>query len=52
MWCMISGFCYKVAENCALQAYYAASSGNVLFVLWDNLLVLSSVFKNPVLLDS
>jgi hypothetical protein len=42
---MISGFCHKEDENCALLGYYAASSGNFLQTLWDNLLVPSSRFK-------
>jgi hypothetical protein len=36
---MISGFCHKVAENCALLGYYAASSGNFLMMFRDNLSV-------------
>jgi len=27
---VISGFCYKVEETCALLSYYAVSSGNFL----------------------
>ena len=34
-----SGFCHKVDENRTLLGYYAASSGNLLPVIWDNLLV-------------
>jgi len=28
MACVISGFCREETENCALQGYYAVSSGN------------------------
>ena len=35
-------------ENCALLAYYAASSGNFLPTFWDNLPVPSSMSKVPV----
>jgi len=40
-----SGFRHEGAENCALLGYYAASSGNLLPSLWDNLSVPSSGFK-------
>jgi len=43
---MISGFQHEVAENWALQGHYAASSGNLLVMFRDNLLVQSSGFKN------
>jgi len=43
---MISGFCRKVDENCALLGYYAASSSNSL-PFWDNLSSPSSRDKNP-----
>jgi hypothetical protein len=42
---MISGFCHKIAENCALLGYYIASSGNFLLMFQDNLSVASSGFK-------
>jgi hypothetical protein len=35
------------AENCALLAYYTASSGNFLLTFRDNLSVPSSLFRNP-----
>ena len=44
---MISGFCHKVTENCALLDYYEASSGNFLPLLRDKLSDPSSRFKNP-----
>ena len=44
--CMISGFQHEVAENWALLGHYAASSGNLLLIFWDNLSVQSSGFKN------
>jgi len=44
---MISSFCYKVAENCALLGYYTASSGNFLPTFHNNPSVPSSGFKNP-----
>ena len=34
-------------ENFALLGYYAVSSGNLLPVFWDNVLVPSSEVKNP-----
>ena len=39
---MISGFSRKEDKNCTLQGCYAASSGNSLRTLWDNLSVPSS----------
>jgi len=36
-----------ILENCVILGYYAASSGNFLLTLWDNLSVPSSGFKNP-----
>jgi len=44
--CLVSGFCCEADENCALLGYYAASSGNFLPTLHDNLLVPSSGVKN------
>ena len=41
---IILGFCSKVAENCALMDYYAASSGNFLPTFRDNVWVPSSEF--------
>jgi hypothetical protein len=35
-----SGFHHKVAENCPLMDYYAASIGNSLPMFWDNILAL------------
>jgi hypothetical protein len=35
-------------ENCVLQGYYAASSGNFLLKFWDILLVSSSRVSTPV----
>jgi hypothetical protein len=35
--CVISGFHHEVAENCALQSYYAASGGDSLPTFRDNL---------------
>jgi hypothetical protein len=43
---MISGFCHKVDENCALLGYYAASSGKSL-PFRDDLSIPSSRDKNP-----
>ena len=45
--CVISGCRRKVAENCALLAYDAASSSNFLPTFRYNLLVPFSEFKNP-----
>jgi len=45
----ISDFHSKMAENCALLGYNAASSGNFLPTFRDNLLFPSSGFKNPTL---
>jgi hypothetical protein len=36
---VISSFCHKVDENCALLGYYAVSSGNFLPTFQDNLSV-------------
>jgi hypothetical protein len=47
---VISGFRREVAENCALQGYYAASSDNFLLTFRDNLSVPSSGFKNLLIL--
>jgi hypothetical protein len=44
---MISGFCREVYQNCGLLGYYAASSGNFLSTVRENLSVPSSRFKNP-----
>jgi len=41
---MISGFRREVAENCALQGYYAASNANFLLTFLANLSVPSSGF--------
>jgi hypothetical protein len=43
---MISGFCHKVHENCALLGCYATSGGNFFSTFRDNLLVPSNWFKN------
>ena len=45
---MILGFRRKVAENCALLGYYAASSENFLPTFRDNLSVPNSGFKNQI----
>jgi len=37
----------KNRKNCALLGYYAASSGNFLPMLWENLSVPSSRINNP-----
>ena len=42
---VISGFRREVNENCPLQGYYAASSGNSLSTFRENLLVPSSRAK-------
>jgi len=34
-------------ENCALLGCYAAIGGKFLLILWDNLSVPSSDFRNP-----
>jgi hypothetical protein len=39
---VISGFRREVDENCVLQGYYAAYSGNFLLTFQDNLSVPSS----------
>jgi len=44
---MISGFFYKVDENCSLLGCYGASSGNSIPTFRDNLFVPSSRVKNP-----
>ena len=44
---MISDFHHKVAENCALLGYYAASSGNFWPTFQDKLLVPSSGLNSP-----
>jgi hypothetical protein len=43
---VISGFRHEVDDHCALLGYYAASSGNVLQTLPDNLSVPSTGVKN------
>jgi len=43
---VILGFRREVVENCALLVYYAASSGNSIPTLLDNLSVPSSRVKN------
>ena len=40
--CVISGFCCKLGEHCALLVYYVASSGNYLPTFRDKLSVPSS----------
>jgi hypothetical protein len=45
MACVISSLHHEVAKNYALLGYYAASSGNLLPMLQDNLLVPSSGVK-------
>ena len=45
--CIISGFCRKVDENCALLSYYTVSHGNFLPAFQDNLSVPSSRVKKP-----
>jgi hypothetical protein len=37
--CVIAGFGREIDENCALLGYYAASSGNLLTTLQNNLSV-------------
>jgi hypothetical protein len=37
--CVIAGFLRETDENCGLLGYYAASSGNFLMTLQDNLSV-------------
>jgi len=44
---VISGLLREADENCALVGYYAASDGNSLPTLRDNLSVPSSRVKNP-----
>ena len=44
---VISAFCCKVAENCTILGYYAASRGKFLLMFWDNISVPSSGLKNP-----
>jgi hypothetical protein len=44
---MISVSHHKVAENCTLLGYYAASNGNFLPTFCDNLSVPASGLKNP-----
>jgi len=45
--CVISGFCHEVDENCFLLGHYAASSCNSLLSLWDNPTVPSWRVRNP-----
>ena len=49
---MISDFRREVDENCTLQSYYAASSGNFLPTFRDNLSVPYSWVKNPKLVQT
>jgi len=44
--CVICGSLHEVAENCALLGHYAASSGNFLQTIRDDLSVPSSGVKN------
>ena len=44
--CVISGFRFEVAENCALLGCYAEISGKFLQTFWDNLSVPSPGLKN------
>ena len=44
---LISGLRSEVAGNCGLLGSYAASSGNFLLILWDNLSVSSPAVGNP-----
>ena len=44
--CVISGFCHEVYENCALLGYYVASRGNFLPTFRDKLSFPSPGFKN------
>jgi hypothetical protein len=46
--CVIAGFCCEVDVNCAVLGYCAASSGNFLRTLQDNLPVPSSGVKRKV----
>jgi hypothetical protein len=50
--CVTSVFRHEVAENRALLGHYAASGGNSLPTIRDNLSVPSSGFKNPKNPDS
>jgi hypothetical protein len=45
---VISGFLRELDENCALQGYNAASSGNFLTTFWNILMVqkINSIFCN------
>jgi len=43
---VISGFCGKVDENCAVVGYCAASSGDFLLKFWEKLLVPAARVKN------
>jgi len=45
---VISSFRHKVAENCFLLGYYAASSGNYHYLLHNNLEEWSSQNKNKL----
>ena len=45
MWCVVSGVHHEVDENLALLGYYAMSSGNLLSIFQNNLLVPSSWVK-------
>ena len=47
---VISGFCRKVDEQCALLGYYAASSGNLSQTFRGNLSAPSGV-KNPSIMQ-
>jgi len=43
---VVSGFCSKVDENCAVVGYFAASSGDLLLKFQDKLLVPTGRVKN------
>ena len=37
--CVISGFCHEVNENCSLLGFYTVSNGNSLLTFQDNLFI-------------
>jgi hypothetical protein len=43
---VVSGFCNKVGENCAVVGYFAVSSGDLLLKFQDKLLVPTGRVRN------
>jgi len=49
---VIAGFCCKADDNCALLGYYAAGSGNLLPMFWNNLSVPSSMVNKSLCIQT